>query len=286
MTQRTELWVGAVPPAGWPTVTLANVGELPGDGPAAVIAHPLEHAPQTFPVQVHRALRAQGRGLDAVVVGAEVLDLTDGLPLDVGVGAHRRAAWIEVADRVRGTVTPLMSRLQPGLEPYSEQRPAQWDPHSADRRAAWVSTLAKRTRSPGTLLLEAHRPLQPGAFVEWMMSDWPGVERAVGFVWTEDRPNVVVRLERAGVHPMVSGAGEWWVNSPRRYWPRETQELLRLKQTWHPDFGDRICRIAVIGESFDPAVLSVQFEQALISEARAESWHGSATSPDPFAGLL
>jgi hypothetical protein len=286
VTPRTELWVGARPPNDWPTVTPETLKELPDGGPVAVLISALENTPEAFPSQLHRVLQRLGRRLDSVVIGADVLDLEDGYPLDTGVGAHRRAAWFEVADRIAGAVTPVMSRLQPGVQAWSEVSPGSWDPHRSDRRAAWVDTLAKRSKAPGTLLLEAHRPLHPTAFTAWMMTEWPGVERAVGFIWTADQPDVVVRLERAGQHPMVRGAGVWWVNSPRRYWPRDTDALLRLKESWHNDFGDRICRIALIGTAIDPTALQAAFEQALIPKASVAQWHNSAVTPDPFAGLL
>ncbi len=225
MTLRTELWVGATPPNDWFLVTPETLQKLPDEGPVAVITPALANSPESFPSQLHRVLKMLGRGLDSVVVGADVLDLQDGTPLENGVGAHRRAAWCEVADRIAGHITPQMSRLQPGIQAWSDVSPGRWDPHRADRRAAWVDTLAKRTKAPGTLLLEAHRPLDPTAFTTWMMAEWSGVERAVGFVWTADEPGVVVRMERAGPHPMVRGAGVWWVNSPRRHWPRDNEAL-------------------------------------------------------------
>ena len=95
-----------------------------------------------------------------------------------------------------------------------------------------------------------------------------------------------VRVERAGPHPMVRGAGVWWVNSPRRHWPQDREALRRLKASWHPDFGDRICRIAVIGKTIDAVAIRAGFEDALIPQATAAEWHRSAVSPDPFAGLL
>ena len=207
MSTRTELWVGASPPLEIPSVSLASLGDLPEAGPAVILVEPVSHAPKKTLSAVATRLRNLGRRIDGVIVAAQSVDLSDGLPCEVGVGAHRRVDWLEIADRLFGTPTADIALLRPDIPQWTPNEDLRGvrDPHLTDRAAAWVRVLSGRTSGPTSMVLESHRPLHPGRALLWLMQPWPGVVRARGFVWTLDRPGVVADLNRVGEHPSLTG---------------------------------------------------------------------------------
>ena len=121
-----------------------------------------------------------------------------------------------------------------------------------------------------------------------MKAPWSGVLRACGFCWLENDPESVSQLTVSGGSRRIRRAGTWWVGTGRKYWPREKDRLARMRENWHPDFGDRVQEIAVIGLNMDEDALRASFDQALLTEHEVEEggWTRSAMTPDPFFGLL
>ena len=120
--------------------------------------------------------------------------------------------------------------------------------------------------------------------MSWWMMLPAGVERAAGFVWTPDRPDVVVRLDAAGPHPTLAGHGTWWVGTDRRHWPTDAAHLGRIEATWHPDVGDRESRIVFIGEDLPKDTLEQGFIGAVMPEDQRGPWRDVAMTPYPFRG--
>jgi len=236
-------------------------------------------------MQVAQTASAVGRSLDSIVVGTETADLSWGLPVAGGVAAHFRAGWLEVAERAAGPMPDIATRLNPSLTAWSPDNPGSWDPHRNDRVAAWVSALSGRSTSETTHVVRGRWGLDSERFTSWWMTPAEGVDRAVGFIWTPDHPNVVARVQWAGPHAHMGGHGTWWVGTPARHWPTDSSALRRLQALWHPDVGDRECRIAFVGADLPRVQLDQAFDTCTMSTSERTGWHLAAMTPDPFRGL-
>ena len=237
--------------------------------------------------RISRALAQQGRRLDAVVVAAEAVDLDDGMPVAAGVGAHLRAAWLEWADRVVGDLSSHARQLRPeiaALDPR-EDLTGLFDPHTSDRRSAWVRAMNKALPADEGCVIEHRGPLEPARLLAWTLGGLPGVMRARGFVWTVDRPEVVAELDIVGEHATVRPAGTWWVSTALRHWPRSPARRDRIRRDWHPDYGDRTCQVALVGTQLDPPSLRQQLLRAAVPAEHLRDWRDSAVSPSPFDSL-
>ena len=283
MAEPTVLWIADEQPAG--AVCVDALAEASGSGALRLWLHPTAGLPGTLLPRLRRALLQQARRLDAVVVDARAVDLDDGAPAEHGVAAHYRVAWLEWADRVAGPLPSLARQLRPDLPTWTPEEALVgcFDPHHNDRQAAWVRVLNGDTRLGA--VVHTRLPLDPARLLAWTLGGLPGVARARGFIWTADRPEVVGELDIVGQHATLRGAGVWWASSPLRTWPRDEARLARIERHWHPDFGDRPCRVALVGDALDAQALQQQLDDVAVPAELLQDWRDCAVQPNPFDQL-
>jgi G3E family GTPase len=135
-----------------------------------------------------------------------------------------------------------------------------------------------------SFVYRARRPFDPAKFQRFVQSSWPGVIRAKGHFWLATRPQWVGELSQAGSIVRTEGLGHWWVAVPKAMWPTHRLWRDRLKESWHPVYGDRRQELVFIGADLDEAWLTVQLDACLVPDAGretmdVESWSRLA---DPF----
>jgi G3E family GTPase len=109
------------------------------------------------------------------------------------------------------------------------------------------------------------------------------VVRAKGFFWIASRPDFVGALEMAGAMRRTRAIGRWFAAVPREVWTDDPSTRARLRDLWHPRFGDRRQELVFIGPRLDVEALRRRLEVCLLREdelARGErAWRAL---PDPF----
>lgn len=165
-----------------------------------------------------------------------------------------------------------------------------FDPATAENHPLWHKELyghadhVPETQEYGisSFVYRARRPFLPSAFRAFLDSEWPGVIRAKGHFWIATRPDWVGEMSQAGAVVHDSAMGIWWSAIPRERWPEHPEFARRMKEIWHPIYGDRRQEMVFIGINMDEEALRRKLDACLISGADTfvpEKW---ARLPDPF----
>ncbi|MGL6041194.1 MAG: GTP-binding protein, partial [Deefgea sp.] len=114
---------------------------------------------------------------------------------------------------------------------------------------------------------QARAPLHPERFWQLIHSEWEGVLRSKGFFWLASRPSFAGSWSQAGGACRHNAGGYWWASVPQAHWPSEDEQIERIMERWHDDFGDRKQELVFIGIDMDEALLRERLNQCLLSEA-------------------
>lgn len=74
--------------------------------------------------------------------------------------------------------------------------------------------------------------------------------RSKGFFWLASRPSDVALWSQAGRTSTLETKGQWLASMEMSEWELDETELSTVKQTWHPEYGDRVQEIVFIGQKF------------------------------------
>ncbi|MGO0062027.1 GTP-binding protein [Brevibacillus fluminis] len=162
-----------------------------------------------------------------------------------------------------------------------------FDFEKAGMSAGWIKELEQESHTPETeeygissFVYRRHEPFHPARFAAWL-EEWPeAVVRAKGFFWLATRADWAMTLSQAGPSIQVGTAGQWVA-------ARTGQErLLALvedpdqQEAWHPEFGDRINELVLIGIDMDKEELIRTLDACLLTEEElAGDW---SMLPDPL----
>ena len=117
-----------------------------------------------------------------------------------------------------------------------------------------------------TALFRAREPVCPKAFFRTLRSGLPGLVRAKGFYWTEDRPDQCGILSLAGGVLRADWAGPWFVDmlEQGRVTVDEMPDDVRLE--WlEPPLGDRRQELVLIGVGIRQVDIQAKLEACLVS---------------------
>jgi hypothetical protein len=90
-------------------------------------------------------------------------------------------------------------------------------------------------------------------------------------------------LNIAGSECFYSPAGQWWAAQTHDHDSDHAEIPDRLKKEWAEPFGDRRQAIAFMGIDLDPASVTTQLDDCLLTESEMKSGEQSwAALPDPF----
>ncbi|MBB6675286.1 GTP-binding protein [Cohnella nanjingensis] len=199
----------------------------------------------------------------------------------------------EELDELEGVLRALQPRARlirttrGAVEPSAILNTGLFDFDEASASAGWKREMEKPAHTPETeeygissFVYQRVRPFHPERLMDWM-SQWPAeVVRAKGILWLATREKMAQSFSQAGPSIQVGPAGLWAAALPS--WERES--LLRdepeLREAWHPDYGDRVNKVVLIGIEMDRPKLEAELDACLLSEEELTAdWR---TLADPF----
>jgi len=160
---------------------------------------------------------------------------------------------------------------------------------SRARAAAWARAWEadeQRSGSAGEgrrFLYRARAPFHPARLARCLLDGWPGALRLKGRLWLASRPAEALAVSLAGGALRVFRAGHWWASVPIEHWPQNHGSRAAIWEAWHPRFGDRYQRIAVVGLGIDCDAVTRALDTCLLTEhelaSGASNW---VELNDPF----
>jgi G3E family GTPase len=159
---------------------------------------------------------------------------------------------------------PLSSVLGTGLFDFEQARKkARWyqelhnfSDHKPETETYGISSFTYRAR----------KPFHPERIRRVLTGALPGVLRGKGHFWIANQPNVALEFSLAGAMTSFNSHGIWWSAAPRHTWPRDPAALARIRNDWHPQFGDRRQVLVFIGTNFDKEALRSALDSCLVQD--------------------
>lgn len=148
----------------------------------------------------------------------------------------------------------------------------KFDFDKVSQSAGWIKELNEE-HTPETeeygissFVYRRRKPFHPERLLTWM-ENWPvDVVRAKGFIWLASRNSMAGLISQAGSTVTIQGAGEWVA----AYCDEEREKTLRdepeLKEKWHPEFGDRMTELVLIGIDMNHEVIQTSLDQCLLTD--------------------
>jgi G3E family GTPase len=137
-----------------------------------------------------------------------------------------------------------------------------------------------------SFVYEARRPFHPKRFSLTMDLDdgWlAGVLRSKGFAWFATKHDYAFDWSQAGVSFRLDPAGHWWASAPEDEWPEDNDEIIKIREEFQGDYGDRRQMLVFIGLEMNEAEISRQLDSCLLTDLEyvqgPEAW---AAYEDPF----
>ncbi|MGN8160332.1 zinc metallochaperone GTPase ZigA [Salinisphaera sp. SWV1] len=204
-------------------------------------------------------------------------------------------------EATRERAKAVLKALNPGAEiietehgrvdPAAILGTGRFDFDTAAQSPGWARELAGEPHPPETeeygissFVYRRRRPFHPERLFELIHGDWPGVLRAKGFFWLASRPEWVGELSQAGGALTHQAAGFWWASDTAAgRLPEDPEVLKTVRNTWHPEYGDRRQEIVMIGIDMDRDALEVRLDACLLTDAEcAVGWRRWQAMNDPF----
>ncbi len=163
----------------------------------------------------------------------------------------------------------------------------------ASESESWLAELEKGHHTPETeeygissFVFRDSRPLHPERFWNYISEDWPaGVIRSKGLFWLASRPNKALSWGQAGGSLRAEPAGTWWAAIPekeRLYYPAYLENELLIRKRWHPQFGDRMNELVIIGQDLPKEQIITELEACLCTPAEIRQLASGVRFQDRF----
>ena len=91
----------------------------------------------------------------------------------------------------------------------------------------------------------------------------PGVLRAKGHMWIDQRPDQVLGFSLAGALARIEPSGRWWAATPGHLWPADPAASARIKRHFQPIVGDRRQELVFIGVGMDRQAITAALDASL-----------------------
>ena len=149
-----------------------------------------------------------------------------------------------------------------------------WESDHSETEEFGVSSFVYRQRAP----------FHPQRFWDLINQRWPGVIRSKGTFWVASRPHLMGVWSQAGGACSAYFEGHWFAGLPKSEWVFESEEdMIQFKKDWHPDFGDRMQEIVIIGQNLDRKRIEALLDHCLLSAEElsygSDHWN---SAEDPF----
>lgn len=115
---------------------------------------------------------------------------------------------------------------------------------------------------------QARRPFEASRLRALLGKGLPGIVRAKGFLWLENRPDEMAFLSLAGGIVREEWLSYWWAALIENGKAELEERPPLVKSLWREPFGDRRQELVFIGTGFDEAALRRSLENCLVDGAR------------------
>ncbi|MFM1655211.1 GTP-binding protein [Brevibacillus sp. B_LB10_24] len=173
------------------------------------------------------------------------------------------------------------------VEPREILNTGRFDFERASQSAGWILELQKGSHTPETeeygissFVYRRRIPFHPARLHRWL-ENWPDeVVRAKGFAWIATRNDFAISLSQAGPSIEMGTAGYWVAALPWAEQQAVQAEHPELKESWDPEFGDRVTELVFIGIDMNREEILRGLDQCLLTkEEMSRDWH---SLPDPL----
>lgn len=199
-----------------------------------------------------------------------------------------------------GQLEKVLRALQPkakfiravngAVEPAAILNTGLFDFETASRSAGWIQELEKPQHTPeteeygiGSFVYDRTLPFHPMRLMRWM-SEWPAeIVRAKGTLWLATRSDQAQSFSQAGPSIQMGPAGMWIAALPERERLALFAEEPELRASWHPEYGDRVNRLVLIGIGLDRANLEAELDACLLTDTELRADWSRFEDPFPRA---
>lgn len=191
----------------------------------------------------------------------------------------------------------VLRKLQPSAKiirtSYGQINPREilntglFDFEKASQSAGWLQELQKPSHTPETeeygissFVYQRRLPFHPERLQQWL-ENWPEeVIRAKGFLWLATRNDWAFTISQAGPSIQMGVAGHWLAVLPEDEKKQMLAESPDSAHDWHPEYGDRMNEIVLIGIDMDQTDIIRSLDACLLQEdERNADW---SAFPDPL----
>jgi len=151
-----------------------------------------------------------------------------------------------------------------------------FDLWTARQRASQVPLAVTNTQTANGIqrhVFRTSRPFHPKRLHDLLQLKWTGVARVHGPFWVASRPEYAAMLQVNGDKKTTKMIGSWWAAVPIEDRP-STRDFEQRTKNWHPEFGDRVQELSIVGSTSGVNFLRRHLEQALMvdDELSPEAW--------------
>ncbi|MGE5704365.1 MAG: GTP-binding protein [Clostridia bacterium] len=187
----------------------------------------------------------------------------------------------------------LIRSVHGRIDPSQILNTGLFDFERASRSAGWIKELEKESHTPETeeygissFVYRRSQPFHPTRFHDWL-ADWPeDVVRAKGFFWLAKRRDWALTLSQAGPSIQIGTAGQWVAAMDEAERAAVLAEDPDWKQSWHPEYGDRINELVLIGIDMDKDALSRSLDACLLTDSELASDWSLLVDPLPTTNTV
>jgi G3E family GTPase len=196
----------------------------------------------------------------------------------------------------------IMKKLNPGariiktnrgkIDPKDILDTKLFDYEKASQSAGWIKELNNQ-HTPETeeygissFVFRDHRPFHPERFWNFVQHQWPGnIVRSKGIFWLASRPDHAILWSQAGGSSKAEIYGKWWASVPereRRRRPAFMADRESIMKKWHPQWGDRLNELVIIGTQLDHVLVKAAVESCLLDEVERVKYEAGEVFTDPW----
>jgi len=124
-----------------------------------------------------------------------------------------------------------------------------------------------------SFVYRARRPFHPQRFSQMMDMDdgWlAGVLRSKGLIWFATKHDFVFDWSQAGMSFRLNPAGYWWVSAPTELWPDDNDEVIKIRDEFSGQYGDRRQLLVFIGIEMDQVNIRQLLDSCLLTDEEYE----------------
>jgi len=167
-----------------------------------------------------------------------------------------------------------------------------FDYERASQSAGWIKELNNEHKPEteeygiSSFVFRDHKPFHPERFWNFVHHQWPGnIVRSKGIFWLASRPDHAILWSQAGGSSKAEIYGKWWASVPereRRRRPDFMADRETIMKKWHPQWGDRLNELVIIGTQLDQVLVKAAVESCLLDEIERMKYEAGEVFADPW----